>query len=106
MKTITRFLLLPSLAAFLNTAAVVHALNLDFVTIGNPGNPNDTSTGYGDVSYEYEIGTYEVTLTQYTAFLNAVGATDTFGLYNPSMGTDLNIAGIARSAAMGASPIR
>ncbi|HZJ14578.1 MAG TPA: SUMF1/EgtB/PvdO family nonheme iron enzyme, partial [Chthoniobacteraceae bacterium] len=101
MKTITRFLLLPSLAAFLNTAAVVHALNLDFVTIGNPGNPNDTSTGYGDVSYEYEIGTYEVTLTQYTAFLNAVGATDTFGLYNPSMGTDLNIAGIARSGGDG-----
>jgi formylglycine-generating enzyme required for sulfatase activity len=38
-----------------------------------------------------------VSLTQYTRFLNAVAATDTYGLYNPSMATDLNIAGIERS---------
>ena len=53
------------------------------------------------MSYTYAIGTYEVTLLQYTAFLNAVGATDTNALYNPSMETDLNIAGISRSGASG-----
>jgi len=34
------------------------------------------------VAYSYNIGTYEVTAGEYTAFLNAVAATDTFGLYN------------------------
>ena len=47
------------------------------------------------------IGKYDVTVGQYTAFLNAVAATDTYGLYNPSMATDLNIAGIARVASSG-----
>ena len=67
------------------------------------GNANDPATGnlYGGVSYAYNIGTTEVTVGQYTAFLNAVAHTDTYGLYNPSMATDLNIAGIARSGASG-----
>ena len=71
-------------------------VNMAFSTVGNPGNPNDTN-GYGGVSYNYAIGTYDVTVSQYTSFLNAVAATDTYNLYNTSMGTDLNIAGIARS---------
>jgi len=37
------------------------------------------------VDYEYNIGKYPVTGGQYTAFLNAVASTDTYGLYNPSM---------------------
>ncbi len=60
--------------------------NLDFVTVGNAGNAAD-STGYGAVDYAYAIGKYEVTAGQYTAFLNAVAATDTYGLYNTSMWT-------------------
>ena len=32
------------------------------------------------------MGTYDVTLAQYTAFLNAVAKTDTYGLYNSYMG--------------------
>lgn len=71
-----------------------------FVNVGNAGNAND-STGYGGVAYDYGIGQTEVTLTQYTAFLNAVAATDTYSLYNATMGTDGNIAGIARSGAAG-----
>ncbi len=70
------------------------------VTVGDAGNPND-STGYGAVSYVYNIGTYEVTLSQYTAFLNAVAKDDTYNLYNPFMETDLNIAGIMRSGSPG-----
>jgi len=56
-----------------------------WVTVGNPGNVADTqwaSPGYGAVPYTYNIGKYEVTAGQYTAFLNAVAKTDTYGLYN------------------------
>ena len=63
---------------------VSQALVMDFVTVGNPGNAND-DTGYGGVSDVYQIGKYEVTAGQYTEFLNAVAATDTYGLYNTAM---------------------
>jgi formylglycine-generating enzyme len=53
------------------------------------------------VPYDYSIGKYEVTLAQYTTFLNAVAATDSFSLYNASMATDLNSAGIAQSGTSG-----
>jgi sulfatase modifying factor 1 len=82
-------------------------ITIDTVTIGNPGNAAD-STGYGAVSYTYDIGTYEVSLLQYTAFLNAVAATDTYSLWNANMGSDngvgtgnLNIAGISRANSSG-----
>ena len=79
------------------------AVTIDTVPVGNVGNANDPATGslYGGVAYAYSIGKYEVTVGQYTAFLNAVAATDTYALYNPSMATDLNIAGISRSGASG-----
>jgi formylglycine-generating enzyme required for sulfatase activity len=78
----------------------VHAVTLDMVTVGNAGNANDT-TGYGGVGYSYQIAKYDVTIGQYTAFLNAVAATDTYSLYNTSMATDLNIAGISRAGSSG-----
>ncbi len=63
------------------------AVVIDWVPIGHPGNVNDTEPGaYGTVNYAYGMGTYEVTAGQYTAFLNAVAATDTYGLYNTDMG--------------------
>lgn len=78
------------------------AVTISTVTIGNPGNLNDSvGTSYGAVSYTYAIGTYDVTLTQYTEFLNAVAKTDTYGLYNPSLATDLHVAGISRSGSSG-----
>ncbi|MGA2265230.1 MAG: SUMF1/EgtB/PvdO family nonheme iron enzyme [Phycisphaerae bacterium] len=58
--------------------------SLQFVPVGNLGNAADT-TGYGSVSYAYSIGKFEVTAGQYCAFLNAVAATDQYGLYNPRM---------------------
>ncbi|MGO9114565.1 MAG: SUMF1/EgtB/PvdO family nonheme iron enzyme [Thermoguttaceae bacterium] len=80
--------------------------SLQFVNVGDPGNVADTavmnttsedilningspdhSTGYGSVSYDYAIGTYDVTAAQYVQFLNAVATTgDPYGLYNPLMG--------------------
>ena len=75
-------------------------ITIDMVNIGNAGNAADT-TGYGAVSYDHAIGKYEVTIRQYTAFLNAVAATDTYGLYHSNMGTNLNVAGITRSGSPG-----
>ncbi|WP_428305741.1 formylglycine-generating enzyme family protein [Lacipirellula sp.] len=77
------------------------AVKLDTVAIGNVGNSPDSATGYGGVSYAYRIGKFEVTVGQYTEFLNAVAQTDTYSLYNPSMATNLRIAGIARNGAAG-----
>lgn len=74
---------------------------MESVSVGNTGNPNDATTGYGRVDYHYAIGKYEVTLNQYTAFLNAVGTTDTYGLYNPQMFANANVAGISRSGTTG-----
>ena len=76
------------------------AANMSMVTVGNAGNAADT-TSYGAVSYSYQIGAYDVTGSQYTAFLNAVGSTDTYGLYNTFMGTDTNVAQISRSGTAG-----
>ena len=78
-------------------------IGYQFVTVGNPGNLPDSSTGnlYGAVGYTYQMGTYDVTLAQYAVFLNAVAATDSQSLYNPNMGTDLNIAGIVQLGSPG-----
>jgi formylglycine-generating enzyme required for sulfatase activity len=65
--------------------------SLQFVTVGDPNNPPDTTvmddgtTGYGSVGYVYRIGEYDVTVGQYCEFLNAVATTDTYGLYNSYM---------------------
>jgi len=90
-------------AAVLGTATPVFAqfINYEMVLVGDPGNASDIRTGYGAVSYEYQIGKYEVTIGQYTAFLNAVAMNDPNELYNPAMATDLNIAGISREGSPG-----
>jgi formylglycine-generating enzyme required for sulfatase activity len=91
------------LGAMLASCGNARAITIDTVPVGNPGNANDPATGnlYGGVSYAYSIDKYEVTVGQYAAFLNAVASTDTYSLYNSSMATDLNVAGIARSGASG-----
>jgi hypothetical protein len=84
-----------------NSAPVASALlSMSMVTVGNPGNAADT-TSYGAVSYSYQIGAYDVTGAQYTAFLNAVGSTDTHALYNSNMGTNTFVAQISRSGTAG-----
>ena len=76
------------------------AITIDLVQVGNPGNAADTTT-YGAVSYAYAIATTEVNLFQYTAFLNAVAATDTHSLYNTDMGTNAEIVGITQTGSSG-----
>ncbi|MCY2929684.1 MAG: SUMF1/EgtB/PvdO family nonheme iron enzyme [Planctomycetota bacterium] len=69
--------------------------SLEMVPVGDPGNAADTGAhsgnpaGQGSVAYTYNIGKYEVTAGQYTAFLNAVAVTDTYGLYNTNMWSDM-----------------
>lgn len=87
----------PSPTPTATIAAIAYAL----VTVGDAGNPDD-DTGYGGVPYVYRIGRYEVTIGEYAAFLNAVAATDRYGLYKPGMGGAANIAGIVQSGASGA----
>jgi hypothetical protein len=84
-------------------AVPAHAVTIDLVPVGNAGNANDPATGnlYGGVAYDYQIGTYDVTIGQYADFLNAVAATDTNSLYNANMGTSENIRGISRTGSSG-----
>jgi len=70
-------------------AGTSQAVNIDLVTVGNPGNAPDTRYwGAGDVGYTYQMGKFEVTAGQYCEFLNAVAKTDTYGLYNTYMDYD------------------
>ena len=86
--------------------------SLQFVPVGDPGNAADTaahsgnSAGQGAVAYAYNIGKYEVTAGQYTAFLNAVGGVDTYALYNTNMWTPTSAAGSRRAGRDVGQPLR
>jgi hypothetical protein len=71
-------------------------ISIEFVTVGDAGNPA-SGENRGAVAYEYQIGKFEVTNGQYTAFLNAVAATDTYDLYN----TGMSGYGISRTGSAG-----
>src|SRR4051812_42782979 len=78
------------------------AITIDTVPVGNPGNPGriQQSGIFGSVSTSYRIATTEVTNAQYVTFLNAVAASDPFGLYSTSMGFDSR-GGITRTGSSG-----
>jgi len=67
-------------------AGVAWAAMPALAPVGDEGNASDVATGFGAVGYAYRIGVNEVTRADYAAFLNAVAAADTRGLYNPNMG--------------------
>ncbi len=73
---------------------------MSFVGVGQVGNAAD-SGGYGDVAYWYGIGQFEVTAAEYATFLNAVAASDPYGLYNTSMAGDSAGCNIIRSGSSG-----
>src|SRR6516162_1456613 len=96
-RTVVGFVVAATVALPMATNANVFQLSggqtsLQFVPVSDPGNVPD-STGFGSVPYTYQMGTYDVTLAQYTAFLNAVATTDTYGLYNNFMGIDYSTQG-------------
>lgn len=71
---------------------------IETITVDNPGNAGELSGSgaggggpdriCGSVDYVYSIGKYQVTAGEYTAFLNAVAANDTYGLYSSNMASD------------------
>lgn len=79
-KTILLFVSIPM------SGCAIRGVNIDFVTIGNPGNPGDIRTGKnqygkpyatpygcGAVEYKYRISKYEITNDQWNRFADATG---------------------------------
>jgi len=91
MNPLRRFATAALVALILASLAVpnAHAVTIDWATVGDPGNANDT-TGYGAVSYEYRIMKFEFTNDQYAAFLNAIDpdGTNPNSVYNANMGSN------------------
>jgi hypothetical protein len=81
-------------------AAAPQAVEVEMVAVSDAGNAPDL-TGYGGVAHEFKIARFEVTIGQYAAFLNAVAANDTYGVYDPGMAANLNSAGTNRTGAAG-----
>lgn len=104
-KTAAKLAMLSAvLMAGCTAMASARAVTIDMVTVGNAGNANDPLTGgvYGGVAYDFKIAKYEVTIGQYTEFLNAVARTDTYGLYKPAFMANLaETAGISRTGSSG-----
>jgi sulfatase modifying factor 1 len=78
-------------------------VNIETVTVGDPGNAADSTTTYGAVANVFAIGKYEVTIGQYNTFLNSVASvtSDSYivDLWSTSMAITTNVAGISRSGA-------
>lgn len=86
----------------------VVAITIPTVYVGNLNNANDPADGdsetagiqnFGSVYYAYRMGTYDVTVSQYVAFLNAKDPTgaNALALYNTSM-SDPSLGGVTYSA--------
>jgi formylglycine-generating enzyme required for sulfatase activity len=78
------------IAAVLTSLAVpAHAVTIDWVTVGDPGNTADDTT-YGAVADAFQIMKFEFTNQQYTDFLNSVDSSGTNpnSVYNESMGSN------------------
>lgn len=76
---------------------------IESVVVGNPGNAGEAQLDgtFGGVGYVFHMGKYEITAGQYTALLNAVGATDVHGLYNTNMWTHVQGCRIERTGSPG-----
>ena len=100
-----------SCVAVLALGGSAHSVTIETVPVGNVGNTGEWSGGSyggsgsdricGAVDYEYNIGKYEVTVGQYTEFLNAVARTDTYGLYSEEMWTSSQGCKILQSGSSG-----
>jgi len=72
-------------------SGTARAITIDWVTVGYMGNLADT-TGYGSVSYGYNIMKFEFTNAQYVQFLNSV---DPNGAGGTVSAIDVNLSSIA-----------
>jgi len=85
-KSILGLAVIVCMMAVVNVASadLVQGINIDFVAIGNAGNPGDTRpqaypTGSGAVDYNYRIGKYEITAAQWQTIDSAAGIGDSGG---------------------------
>ncbi len=99
MKEIKNLLTVIVIASALASSATA-MIAIDTKYVGNSNNTAD-SNGYGAVAYDYKIGTYEVTNSQYVSFLNAKAKTDTYELYATQMGQTSEHGGIDRTGSSG-----
>jgi formylglycine-generating enzyme required for sulfatase activity len=97
--SIFEFILFLTLSIFILIPTTALSVSMEFVYVGDAGNPADPRYGVGAVNYGYYIGKYEVTNAQYAEFLNAVAASDPYGLYNSNMA--LSYGGIIRDGTDG-----
>ena len=72
--------------------APAHAVTIDWVTVGNPGNAPNYAGGsplYGAVDKAFQIMKFEFTNSQYAAFLNSIdpAGTNPNSVYNSFMST-------------------
>jgi formylglycine-generating enzyme required for sulfatase activity len=81
------------------SAAEAEQVTFEWLTVGNPGNAADISSGFGAVDHTFLIAKYEVTNQQYAQFLNAKAVSDSLNLYSVSMGAGAG--GITRSGVPG-----
>lgn len=70
------------------TSARAAGADIEWVTVGDPGNPPDAATGRGAVARVFQIARHEVTVEQYAAFLAAVAARDPHALWNAGQKID------------------
>jgi formylglycine-generating enzyme required for sulfatase activity len=84
MRTLGSLLYAVSLLA---SATFAQAVDLEWVTVGDPGNPPDV-TGYGAVAAPFQISKFEITVEQYAEFLSAVAKQDPHGLWNGAQKID------------------
>ena len=82
------------------TSVFGQAVTINTRTINNVGNAGNSTNGLGAVPYVFQLGRFEVTNSQYAAFLNAVGRSNTNAIYSSSMNTDVN-GGITQSGTSG-----
>lgn len=87
-----RFKCLAAIVAVALTAPAAHAIEIDWVTVGDPGNAADIQMHgpVGSVAHDFRIMKFEWTNSQYVAFLNAVDpeGMNPNDIYNLNMTSD------------------
>jgi len=111
VRVVVRAAVVAAVVSVALASAASAAVNIVTVLVGDPGNAGEVSGAgaggsgpsriCGAVAYSYNIGKYEVTAGQYTAFLNSMAKTDTYGLYSTDMWSTSSGSGITRSGSSG-----